>query len=185
MKDWLISACGAVGSVISYLVGGFDAALLTLCIFMVIDFITGIIVAGIFKASAKTESGALSSKVGFRGLAKKCMILFFVLIGTQLDIILKAHFVRDGVCIAFIANELLSIVENAGLMGVSIPAPIQKALDMLSKNKSKDENSSSEEDKPRQESEDKCDDEYFDVFNEYDEHKDEEDEEDDEEDDNK
>lgn len=185
MKDWIISACGVIGSTVSYLVGGFDAALLTLCIFMVIDFITGIIVAGIFKASAKTESGALSSKVGFKGLAKKCMILLFVLIGAQLDIVLQAHFVRDGVCIAFIANELISIVENAGLMGVSIPAPIQKALDMLIKSKSKTENESTDKDEPRQESENKHDDEYYNVFEDHDEYEDEEDEEDDEEDEDK
>lgn len=145
MKDWIISACGVIGSTVSYLVGGFDAALITLCIFMVIDFLTGVIVAGVFKASSKTESGALSSKVGFKGLAKKCMILLFVLIGTQLDIVLKSHFVRDGVCIAFIANELISIVENAGLMGIVIPSPIRKALDMLTK-KGEDKEEKKDED---------------------------------------
>lgn len=142
MKDFILTATGVVGGFISWLVGGWNAALTTLVIFMAIDFISGLIVAGVFKESKKTESGALSSKVGFKGICKKCMILLFVLIGAQLDIVLKTNMVRDGVCIAFILNELISIVENAGLMGIPIPAVIQKALDMLQK-----KNDTSAEDK--------------------------------------
>jgi len=133
MKDFILTVTGVVGGFISWLVGGWNAALTTLVIFMAIDFISGLIVAGVFKESKKTESGALSSKVGFKGICKKCMTLLFVLIGAQLDIVLKVNMVRDGVCIAFILNELISIVENAGLMGIPIPGVIQKALDMLQK----------------------------------------------------
>ncbi len=133
MKDFILTVAGVVGGFISWLIGGWNAALTTLVIFMVIDFISGLIVAGVFKESKKTASGALSSKVGFKGICKKCMILLFVLIGAQLDIVLKVNMVRDGVCIAFILNELISIVENAGLMGIPIPGVIKRALDMLQK----------------------------------------------------
>lgn len=145
MKDFILTAAGVVGGFISWLVGGWNAALTTLVIFMAIDFISGLIVAGVFKGSKKTESGALSSKVGFKGICKKCMILLFVLIGAQLDIVLHVNIVRDGVCVAFILNELISIVENAGLMGVPIPAVIQKALDMLQKKNDKASNAPTED----------------------------------------
>ena len=61
------------------------------------------------------------------------MILVLVLIGHRLDMIFGGNYIKDGVCIAFIANELISIVENAGLMGVPIPKIITKAIDMLHK----------------------------------------------------
>ena len=133
MKEIIISVSGAIGAFISWLVGGWNAALTTLLIFMAIDFISGLIVAGVFKESKKTESGALSSKVGFKGLCKKCMVLLFVLVGSRLDIALGTTIVKDGVCIAFIVNELISIIENAGLMGIPIPSIIKKALDLLQK----------------------------------------------------
>lgn len=108
----------------------------TLLIFMVIDYITGLVVAGVFHKSKKTENGALESKAGFKGLCKKCMILLFVLIGHRLDIAIGTAYIKDAVCIAFIVNELISIVENAGLMGISVPPPIMKAIEVLNdKNK--------------------------------------------------
>ena len=103
----------------------------TLLIFMVIDYITGLVVAGVFHKSKKTENGALESKAGFKGLCKKCMILLFVLIGHRLDIAIGTAYIKDAVCIAFIVNELISIVENAGLMGISVPPPIMKAIEIL------------------------------------------------------
>ena len=131
IKDIFITITGVVGGFISYVFGGWTAAMTTLCIFMAIDYLSGLVVAGIFRKSNKTESGALSSKVGFKGLFKKLMVLVFVLISSRLDMTLGTSIIRDGVCIAFIANELISIIENAGLMGVPIPKMIKKALDML------------------------------------------------------
>jgi len=98
---------------------------------MAIDFISGLAVAGVFKKSDKTQAGALSSRCCWRGIVKKGMQLLIVLIGHQLDTILGTDFVRTAVVIAFITSELISITENAGLMGIPIPPAISKALELL------------------------------------------------------
>lgn len=122
---------GLVGSFIANQFGGWSNDLATLIIFMAIDFITGLIVAGVFKKSKKSKKGALESSVGFKGLAKKIMILLFVLIGYRLDLLLGSNYVRTAVIIAFICSEAISITENAGLMGIPIPKPIREAIDIL------------------------------------------------------
>jgi toxin secretion/phage lysis holin len=137
MKSTLLSAIGIVGAGISYLVGGFDSTVIALLLFMGIDFITGLIVGGVFHKSPKTDSGTLESKAGWKGLCKKGVVLFFVFIGTQLDILLSTEYIRDGICIAFIVNELLSIIENAGLMGIPVPNIIKNSIELL---KGKSEN---------------------------------------------
>lgn len=111
--------------------GGWNSAITTLLCFMAIDYITGLIVAGVFHASKKTESGTLESKAGWKGLCKKAVTLLFVLIAHRLDLILGVAYIRDAVVIGFVTNELISIVENAGLMGVPLPAVITKAIDVL------------------------------------------------------
>lgn len=124
---------GVIGSGIAALFGGWDAALVTLIIFMGIDYFTGLIVAGVFHNSTKTENGALESKAGWKGLCRKGVTLLIVLVACRLDLIMGSTFIRDAVIIAFIANETISIIENAGLMGVPIPSVIVKAIDVLTK----------------------------------------------------
>ena len=133
MKDFICMVIGVTGSAITYLFGGWDAAMITLMIFMGIDYTTGLIVAGVFKKSSKTQTGALESKAGWIGLCRKGMTLLIVLIGCRLDILLGSNFIRDAVIIGYIANETISIVENAGLMGVPIPGVITKAIEILKK----------------------------------------------------
>ena len=139
MKGAFLGAVGAVGSGIAFLFGGWNSSITTLLIFMLIDFISGLIVAGVFHKSTKTESGALSSQKGWQGLAKKCMTLFFVIIGNRLDMMIGATYIRDAVCIAFVVNELISIIENAKLMGIPIPAIIGKAIDVLNQKGNRNE----------------------------------------------
>ena len=134
MKQILCISLGAIGSGIAGLFGGWDAALITLLIFILADFVTGLIVAGVFHNSPKTPTGALESNAGLKGLIRKGGVLLVVLIACRLDILLGYHFIRDGVVIAFIANEGLSIIENLGLMGVPIPQPIINAIDVLRRN---------------------------------------------------
>lgn len=136
MKKLLLFTLGAVGSLISNLLGGWNGAMTTLLIFMIIDYLSGLAVAGIFSKSTKTETGKLNSTIGFKGLCKKCMIFVFVIIGYQLDKLLQIDYVQNLIIISFIANELLSIVENAGLMGVPVPAVISKAIDLLNRKES-------------------------------------------------
>lgn len=133
MKDRICTAIGVVGSVIASLFGGWDAALVTLVIFMAIDYVTGLLVAGVFHNSGKTENGALESRAGWRGLCRKCITLLMVLVATRLDLVTGTNFIRDAVVIAFIANETISIVENAGLMGINIPPAITSAIEVLKK----------------------------------------------------
>ena len=98
---------------------------------MAVDYISGILVAGVFKASPKSKSGALSSKVGYKGLCKKGMSLLIVLIAYRLDLLVGTNYIRDAVVIGFCVNELISIVENAGLMGIPLPPILIKTIDVL------------------------------------------------------
>lgn len=133
-----MTGIGVVGGFIASLFGGWDAALTTLVIFMGIDYVTGLIVAGVFHNSGKTESGALESRAGWKGLCRKGMTLLIVLIACRLDLIMNTNFVRDAVVIGYIANETISIVENAGLMGLPIPSAITKAIEVLTKKNEKE-----------------------------------------------
>lgn len=133
MKEIICTAIGIIGSGIAYLFGGWDAALVTLIIFMSIDFASGLIVAGVFHKSKKTESGTLESKAGWKGLCRKVMTLLMVLIAYRLDLAIGVNYIKNAVIIGFMANELISIVENAGLMGLPLPEIISKAIDILTK----------------------------------------------------
>jgi toxin secretion/phage lysis holin len=139
LKISVLSILGVVGSAAANLLGGWDSALQTLILFMAVDYVTGLIVAGVFKKSAKSETGAIESKAGWKGLFKKGVTLLIVLVATQLDKVTGTEIIRDAVIIAYIVNEGISIIENAGLMGVPIPDIIRKTLEML-KNKEDSEN---------------------------------------------
>ena len=131
MKDTFCAAVGAIGAAIASLYGGWDAAMQTLIIFMAIDYITGLIVAGVFHTSPKTKTGTLESRAGWKGLIRKGETLLIVLVACRLDAVMATSFVRDAVVIGFICNETISIIENAGLMGLPIPAALTKAVDIL------------------------------------------------------
>ena len=131
MKQIIYTYAGVIGGMIASALGGWDGALATLLGFMAVDYVTGLLVAGVFHRSDKSDSGALSSNAGFRGLTKKGVMLLMVLLGARLDAFLGLSFFRDSVIIAFLTNELISILENAGLMGIPIPAALRRALDLL------------------------------------------------------
>lgn len=127
----LLGILGFVGGAITSYLGGWDAALQTLIIFMAIDYITGLMVAGIFHKSTKSTSGALESRAGFKGLCRKGTVLLIVLVACRLDLTVGTDIFRDSTVIAFVINEALSIIENAGLMGVPIPTAITKGIELL------------------------------------------------------
>ena len=133
MKEGICTGIGVIGGAIASIFGGWDSALITLLIFMGIDYISGLVVAGVFHNSKKTDTGTLESRAGFKGLCRKGMTLLFVLVGYRLDLVIGTNYIRDAVIIGFIANEAISIVENAGLMGLPLPAIITKAIDILTK----------------------------------------------------
>ena len=130
-KAAILGGAAIAGGAISQVFGGWDAALITLLIFMGIDYISGLIVAGVFQASDKSETGALNSIACWQGLLKKGMTLVIVLVAARLDIVLGTAFVRDAVVIAYIVNETISIIENAGLMGLPVPDVIMSAIEQL------------------------------------------------------
>lgn len=139
MKDYfpeltqLTAFVGVAGGAFSAAIGGMDGVAKALVICMCIDWILGMVDSLIFKASPKTETGGYNSAIGFKGLVKKGIILIMVVVGNLLDNTLGTTFIRDGVAIAYLTNELASIIENVGVMGIPIPAPLSTALDLLKK----------------------------------------------------
>ncbi len=131
MKKGICTIVGMIGSIIASAFGGWDKGLATLMIFMSIDYCSGLVVAGVFHNSSKTETGALESKAGWKGLCRKCMTLLFVLMAYRFDLVIGVNYIRDAVIIGFITNESISIVENAGLMGLPLPDAVKKAIDVL------------------------------------------------------
>lgn len=130
-KEYFLIVCGIVGGTISALFGGWNYLLTTLLVAMGVDFVTGLVVAGVFKKSQKTPNGALESNIGWKGIAKKGVTLLIVLIAHRLDLAIGTTIIRDAVVIAFIINEVISITKNAGLMGVPVPPHIKKAIEVL------------------------------------------------------
>ena len=124
------SAIGIVGSVIAQSLGGWDSAVLTLIICMSIDFATGLACAVFWNKSKKSENGALSSKACWQGIIKKLCTVLLVVCAHYADVLLGCDYIRNAVVIAFCASELISICENAALMGV-MPAPVKKIFDKI------------------------------------------------------
>lgn len=131
MREMFYTSMLAIGSALSYFIGGVDTMFVVLCVFLLVDYISGIIVASVFKKSTKTESGKLNSAVSFMGLCKKFFVIILVGVAHLLDVVLGTNFIRGGVVVAFISNETISIIENAGLMGIPIPCQLEKAIDIL------------------------------------------------------
>lgn len=131
IKNLILAALATTGSVIAQALGGLDMALKVLICFMVLDYATGWLVAAIWHKSGKSSTGALSSDAGFKGLSKKCVELALVWMGALLDQATSSDFVRDAVCMFFIANEGLSILENTAIMGVPYPAFVKNMLDAI------------------------------------------------------
>ncbi|MFB5761018.1 phage holin family protein [Paenibacillus medicaginis] len=108
----------------SYLFGGWSALLGVLLAFVIFDYVTGIIAAGV--------GGQLKSKIGLIGIARKVFIFAMVGVGHLVDGVLgDAHMFRDTIAFFYIANELLSIVENGGKLGAPIPPVIRQAVEVL------------------------------------------------------
>lgn len=131
IKAFICTVAGVVGGFITRLFGGWGEDMLTLIVFMTVDFLMGLILAGVFHNSNKSDTGHLNSRAGWKGLCKKGVTLLFVLIAHRLDVSLGTEYIRTATIIGFIANELISIVENAGLMGLPLPEAVVKAIEIL------------------------------------------------------
>jgi toxin secretion/phage lysis holin len=134
MKNIIEITLGGIGGLVITLCGGFDIAMRALLIFMILDYVMGLIVAGVFHKSKKSEHGSLSSVAGWKGITKKIATLFMIVVAYHLDVVLNINYIRNTACMAFIVNEGLSILENYTLMGGTGTDVLKKALDVL-KNK--------------------------------------------------
>ena len=128
-----IIVLGVLAGVVSAIVGSWSMALETLAIIMVLDYVTGLIVAGVFHASPKSAGGTLESKAAFKGLLRKVGIIIIVIAFHQLDRLTGKTFFRDGACWAFFVEEFLSVIENLGLMGLPMPKFVIKSVEWLRK----------------------------------------------------
>lgn len=135
MKHYICAMSGILAGILSAILGGWTLALETLGIIMVLDYATGLIVAGVFHASPKSKGGALESKAAFKGLIRKVGIIVIVIACHQLDRLTGKSFFRDGAAWAFFAEEFISVVENLGLMGLPMPKFVIRAMEWL-RNKS-------------------------------------------------
>ncbi len=126
------SIAGAVGAVLGFMYGEVNGLFWALIAFMALDYITGVIVAVIEKR--------LSSEVGFRGLAKKFLILVFVAVGHIADtyILGGTPAAMSAVMLFYIANEGISIIENAAALGLPVPKKLTNIMEQI-KNKSESE----------------------------------------------
>jgi len=131
MKKGVLVSIAAVGSFIARQLGGWDAALTVLVCMMVIDVLTGLAVAAIFKKSPKTEGGKISSAASFKGITKKVVVLVLVGLAVQLDRMMKVDYVRNLVIIFYIGSEGLSILENLVLMDIPFPGFVKKLLEIM------------------------------------------------------
>ncbi|MGI6318495.1 MAG: phage holin family protein [Dethiobacteria bacterium] len=112
------------GVAVSYLFGGWSSLLGVLLAFVIIDYISGV--------AASAIEGKLNSSIGLRGIAKKVFIFVLVAIANLVDMSLgDGHLFRDATIFFYLANELLSILENAGRIGLDIPEPIRQAVELL------------------------------------------------------
>lgn len=123
---------GIFNTIIGYWLGGFDEMLIALLVFMICDYLTGVM-----KAIIKKK---VSSEIGFKGIFKKILILFLVGIAVRLDIILNLDDALRYLVIGFyIANEGISILENAGEMGLPFPKKLKEVLVQLNNEEKEDE----------------------------------------------
>ena len=121
----------ALSAVITILWGGWSQPMTVLSILMLLDYISGLAVALVFQRSPKTESGGASSVIGLKGLLRKLFLILIVAAAYQIYKVINTNYLRDAVAITFIANETLSLIENAGLMGIPIPKVLLRGIDVL------------------------------------------------------
>lgn len=142
----ITKAAAAVLGAVAGLMGEWDVTLTVLAVIMAVDYLSGIIVAAAGR-SPKTEEGGLSSKVGFIGLAKKGFIMLIVLLAALLDRVIGTDgtMFRTMAVGYYIANEGLSVLENAALLGVPFPEKMKKALEIL-----RDKNGKGDGEKPEE-----------------------------------
>lgn len=133
VKDGVLAVLAALGAVAANLLGGWDTLLAVLCGMMAADYVTGLMIAAVWKKSNKSETGRLDSNASFKGLVRKCTVLVLVWIAVMLDNAIGTHYIRSMVILFYVGNEGLSLMENLCIMGVPHPAFLEDMLQALKK----------------------------------------------------
>lgn len=130
--DYFKMITAVFGTFFTWLFGSWDTALTVLIVFMVADYVTGVIRAYINKQ--------VSSDIGLKGLTRKLMILFILIVAVSLDRLMNSDtwVFRTLVCYFYIANEGISLTENAASLGLPIPQKLVDALAQLKEGQKKD-----------------------------------------------
>ncbi|MFA7175451.1 MAG: phage holin family protein [Kiritimatiellia bacterium] len=123
--NWIQIVFAAIGGGIGWFLGGADGFLYALIAFVVIDYITGVMCAIVDKK--------LSSEVGFKGICKKVLVFILVGVGNIIDVQVlgQAGVLRTAVIFFYLSNEGVSLLENAGHLGLPIPAKLKAVLEQL------------------------------------------------------
>ena len=145
VKDVTCLIIGVVGSFITYMYGEWTKELSTLVFFIIVDYLTGVVAAGVFKNSSKSKKGSLSSAAGYKGLMGKAGIGLAVAVLHHVDLIMDTNLFMNTAVIGFIANEFISIIENLGNWGVKFPPVVTDAIELLNKKAKGDSDKESEE----------------------------------------
>lgn len=132
MWNKILMCISFIISGISFIYGGWTQLLTTLCICMIIDTLTALAVSAMGK-SPKSDKGSLSSSAFVNGCFKKIFSLIFIIVAHRIDLLTGNEYFKTSVSIGFILNEILSIIENAGLAGVKWPPAVTKMIDILKK----------------------------------------------------
>ena len=132
LKNAILFILSLIATTIATALGGWDVALQTLVGIMVADYVTGLLIAAVWKKSNKSVNGALDSRAGLKGLFRKGGILIIIYIAVRLDLLLSlSGVVRTAVIMFFIGNEGLSVIENMGIMGLPLPDIVKKSFERL------------------------------------------------------
>ncbi|MEA4900603.1 phage holin family protein [Desulfitobacterium sp.] len=131
---WIQLMLAAIGGWLGWFLGGSDGFLYALIAFVVIDYITGVMCAIVDKK--------LSSEVGFKGICKKVLIFMMVGIGNIIDVQVlgQAGVLRTAVIFFYLSNEGVSMLENAGHLGLPIPSKLKEVLEQLHDRSGKEDN---------------------------------------------
>ncbi len=129
MSDFLKGIFAAICTLVGFLFGSADGLIIALIVLIVMDYISGVVAAIVEKK--------LSSEIGAKGIAKKVFMLLIVAVANIVDInvIGEGNTLRTVTVLFYIANECISLIENAGRLGVPVP---KKLMDVLAQLKDKD-----------------------------------------------
>ena len=131
IKNGVLAAIAAVGALLTNALGGWDVLLKVLVGMMAADYLSGLLLAAVWRKSNKSQSGALDSKASFKGLVRKSMVLLLAYVAVLLDEVIGTNYIRAAVIIFYIGNEGLSLLENLCVMGVPHPKFLEDVLQVL------------------------------------------------------